>query len=176
MFFGANHEMASRENLRPFGAPGPTPQARRRNFSVLHPRRPSTLDETVSSPATMHYIDVVASDPDVEAVENQGLLDGPRDSARVERAELVAWLLQQGLSVEQIRAAVSPMLLPASRVVGKLRHPWAGARNQRRPRGRPEAIAAGAARCRVTSTRPVVSVMPFHGNVTGRTPAPEAPN
>ena len=118
MFFGANHEMASRENLRPFGAPGPTLQARRRNFSVLHPRRPSTLDETVSSPATMHYIDAVASEPDVEAIENQGLLDGLHDSARVERAELVAWLLQQGFSVEQIRAAVSPMLLPTSPVVG----------------------------------------------------------
>jgi len=68
-----------------------------------------------SSPASMQYVRVVAGEVDIEAL---GLLDGLDDGARAERAELVAWLLEQGFSVEQIRGAVAPMLLLASRVIG----------------------------------------------------------
>lgn len=63
----------------------------------------------------MHYVGAVAGEVDIEA---SGLLDGLDDGARAERTELVAWLLERGFSVEQIRGAVAPMLLPASRVIG----------------------------------------------------------
>jgi len=55
----------------------------------------------------------VAEDVDIE-----GLLDGLEGQARTERAELIQWLLGQGFTVDQIRGAVSPMLLPAGRIVG----------------------------------------------------------
>jgi adenylate cyclase len=61
------------------------------------------------------YVGAVASDVDIEGL---GLLDGLDGQAREERAELVAWLLDQDFSVEQIRKAISAMLLPAGRVVG----------------------------------------------------------
>ncbi len=50
--------------------------------------------------------------------ENQGLLDGLQGAAREQRAELIGWLLQQGITVEQIRDAPTPLLLAAARVVG----------------------------------------------------------
>jgi len=57
----------------------------------------------------------VADDVDIEA---SGLLDGLEDEARAERAELIAWLLQRGVSVEQIRESSAPMLLGSRRVIG----------------------------------------------------------
>lgn len=63
----------------------------------------------------MQYVDAVADEVDIEAL---GLLDGLDDGARAERAQLIAWLLGQGFSVEQIHGAVAPMLLLASRVIG----------------------------------------------------------
>jgi adenylate cyclase len=53
------------------------------------------------------------ADPDIES-----LLDGLNGTARDERAELIAWLLEQGFTVEQIRAATAPVLLATGRVVG----------------------------------------------------------
>ncbi|MEZ0366278.1 adenylate/guanylate cyclase domain-containing protein [Mycobacterium sp. pUA109] len=53
------------------------------------------------------------ADPDIEA-----LLDGLEGTARTERAELIAWLLEQGLTVEQIRAAPMPLLLGSRRIIG----------------------------------------------------------
>jgi adenylate cyclase len=50
--------------------------------------------------------------------ESSGLLDGLVPAARAERAELLDWLLEQGFTVEEIRASLSPMLLPARRVLG----------------------------------------------------------
>jgi adenylate cyclase len=47
-----------------------------------------------------------------------GLLDGLDESASEERAELVTWLLEQGFGLEQIRAEVAPMLMPAHRELG----------------------------------------------------------
>ena len=57
----------------------------------------------------------MADDVDVEA---SGLLDGLEGDARAERAELIPWLLERGVSIEQIRASSSPMLLASRRVIG----------------------------------------------------------
>jgi adenylate cyclase len=57
----------------------------------------------------------VAEDFDVEA---SGLLDGLEGKARTERAELIPWLLDRGITVEQIRGAMMPPLLVARRVLG----------------------------------------------------------
>ena len=46
------------------------------------------------------------------------LLTGLAGSARRERAELVEWLLGKGISVAEIRDAVSPMLLALRRLIG----------------------------------------------------------
>ena len=51
-------------------------------------------------------------------IEESGLLDGLAGPARAERAELVDWLLTKGVSVEQIRSAVSPTLLVSRRIFG----------------------------------------------------------
>jgi adenylate cyclase len=61
------------------------------------------------------YVDSVAADFDVE---QSGLLDGLDGDARAERAELIPWLLEHGITVEQIRNAFSPMLLASRRVIG----------------------------------------------------------
>ncbi|MFP1155684.1 adenylate cyclase regulatory domain-containing protein [Mycobacterium sherrisii] len=55
---------------------------------------------------------------DADAIEKTGLLDGLDESIRGERAELIAWLLEQEFDVEQIRSEVAPMLLPARRALG----------------------------------------------------------
>ncbi len=57
----------------------------------------------------------MADDVDVEAT---GLLDGLEDDVRAERAELIPWLLQRGVTVEQIKASTAPMLLASRRVIG----------------------------------------------------------
>jgi adenylate cyclase len=67
------------------------------------------------SHAAAVYVDPVAEDFDIEA---SGLLDGLEGAARNERAELIEWLRSEGFGVEQIRNEVSPMLLPAGRIVG----------------------------------------------------------
>ena len=51
-------------------------------------------------------------------IEASGLLDGLEGEARAERAELIDWLLERDFTVDRIRAAFAPMLLPAGRVVG----------------------------------------------------------
>jgi adenylate cyclase len=51
-------------------------------------------------------------------VEASGLLDGLEGRARTERAELIPWLLQQGVTVEQIRQSFQPMLLASRRLLG----------------------------------------------------------
>jgi adenylate cyclase len=57
----------------------------------------------------------VAEDFDIEA---SGLLDGLEGKARTERAELIPWLLEQGVTVEQIRGAFMPALLASRRLLG----------------------------------------------------------
>lgn len=52
-------------------------------------------------------------------IETSGLLDGLDGAARQDRAELIAWLFDQGFSLDQIRrSAAAPMMLPAYRVLG----------------------------------------------------------
>jgi len=46
------------------------------------------------------------------------LLNGMDGEARDDRAELIAWLLKRGFTVDEIQASVSPMLLPANRLMG----------------------------------------------------------
>lgn len=55
---------------------------------------------------------------DAEENAKAALWEGLDDSTRVERAELIAWLLEQGFDVEQIRTERAPMLLPARRTLG----------------------------------------------------------
>jgi adenylate cyclase len=51
-------------------------------------------------------------------IESTGLLDGLTGQAREERAALIPWLLDQGITVEEIRHSFAPMLLPARRALG----------------------------------------------------------
>lgn len=52
-------------------------------------------------------------------IEASGLLDGLEGDARQDRADLIAWLLDRGFSLERIRAsAAAPVMLPAYRVLG----------------------------------------------------------
>ncbi|WP_067975261.1 adenylate/guanylate cyclase domain-containing protein [Mycolicibacter icosiumassiliensis] len=53
------------------------------------------------------------ADPEIE-----DLLAGLEGTARAERAELIEWLLGQGITAEEIRGNVSPMLLASRRLVG----------------------------------------------------------
>ncbi|BBZ22329.1 adenylate/guanylate cyclase domain-containing protein [Mycolicibacter hiberniae] len=46
------------------------------------------------------------------------LLEGLEGAARAERAELIEWLLGQGITAEEIRGNVSPMLLASRRLIG----------------------------------------------------------
>jgi adenylate cyclase len=55
------------------------------------------------------------ADVDIEAL---GLLDGLEGNARAERAELIPWLLERGITVEQIRGAYAPALLAARKILG----------------------------------------------------------
>jgi adenylate cyclase len=48
----------------------------------------------------------------------EDLLDGLEGSARAERTELIEWLLEQGITVDEIREARMPALLAARRIVG----------------------------------------------------------
>ena len=57
----------------------------------------------------------VAEEFDIEA---SGLLDGLEGKARAERAELIPWLLEHGVTVEQIRNAIMPALLASRRLLG----------------------------------------------------------
>jgi adenylate cyclase len=68
---------------------------------------------TSNDPPFAVYVEPVA-----EGVDIEGLLAGLEGQARAERAELIHWLLGRGFTVEQIRAEVAPMLLPAGRIVG----------------------------------------------------------
>jgi adenylate cyclase len=58
------------------------------------------------------YLDDV-DDPGIEP-----LLDGLAGTAREQRAELIEWLLEQGIALEEIRGAITPMLLPSRRLMG----------------------------------------------------------
>lgn len=57
----------------------------------------------------------VGLDVDIAAT---GLLDGLEGTERAERADLVAWLLDKGFTVDEIGHAWSPMLLSSRRLIG----------------------------------------------------------
>jgi adenylate cyclase len=67
------------------------------------------------APLAAVYVVAVAEDFDIEA---SGLLDGLEGKARAERAELIPWLLERGVTVEQIRGAFAPALLAARKILG----------------------------------------------------------
>jgi adenylate cyclase len=46
------------------------------------------------------------------------LLDELVGDARRDRAELIAWLLDRGFTLDQISASLTPMMLPANRAMG----------------------------------------------------------
>lgn len=56
----------------------------------------------------------MANDP----IEEAGFLVGLEDGAREERAELLAWLVEQGFTVEQLRDEPAAILLPGNRALG----------------------------------------------------------
>lgn len=53
------------------------------------------------------------ADPEIE-----DLLDGLQGAARAERAELIEWLLGEGITADEIRASVSPTFLASRRLIG----------------------------------------------------------
>jgi adenylate cyclase len=55
---------------------------------------------------------------DDTAQEIEQLLDGLEGSARAERAELIEWLFEQGITADEIRASPVPMLLASRRLMG----------------------------------------------------------
>ncbi|MCH9667313.1 MAG: adenylate/guanylate cyclase domain-containing protein [Actinomycetia bacterium] len=57
----------------------------------------------------------MAGDFDLDAA---GLLDGLDGTARAERAELIPWLVERGVGIDQIRDDSAPMLLGSRRVIG----------------------------------------------------------
>jgi adenylate cyclase len=58
------------------------------------------------------------ADQSAASVGTSALLDGLEGEARRDRAELVAWLMRRGFTADEIAASVTPMLLPANRVMG----------------------------------------------------------
>jgi adenylate cyclase len=52
-------------------------------------------------------------DPNIDA-----LLDGLEGAARAERAELIEWLLEQGITADEIRRSPAPMLVASRRLMG----------------------------------------------------------
>ncbi|SEH69879.1 adenylate cyclase [Mycolicibacterium rutilum] len=61
----------------------------------------------------------MADDPaDDLDIEQSGLLDGLDGEARAQRAALIRWLLDKGITVDQIRNAFLPMLLGARQALG----------------------------------------------------------
>ncbi len=46
------------------------------------------------------------------------LLDGLEGDARAQRAELVEWLLEQGVGADEIRTTSPPLLLASRRLIG----------------------------------------------------------
>lgn len=53
-----------------------------------------------------------------DEVDIDDLLDGLEGAARTERAELVAWLLDQGITAEEIASTNPPLLLASRRIIG----------------------------------------------------------
>ena len=61
------------------------------------------------------YVDIVDDGVDQN---NDDLLDGLEGSARAERAELLQWLLEQGITADEIRVTNPPLLLATRHLIG----------------------------------------------------------
>jgi len=57
-------------------------------------------------------------DDTVDPYVTEELLDGLEGNARAERAELIEWLFEQGITADEIRGAVAPILLATRRLMG----------------------------------------------------------
>jgi adenylate cyclase len=55
---------------------------------------------------------------DVDESWIEHLLHGLTGAVRDERAELIEWLVEQGITADEIRGAITPMMLPARRLMG----------------------------------------------------------
>ncbi|MEZ0054134.1 adenylate cyclase [Mycobacterium sp. MAA66] len=53
-----------------------------------------------------------------DGIDRSGLLEGLTGQARLERHELVEWLLERGFRLDQIRNSLSPIMLAANRSIG----------------------------------------------------------
>ncbi|MGV7248747.1 adenylate cyclase regulatory domain-containing protein [Mycobacterium kansasii] len=62
--------------------------------------------------------DTVEHVPEPVGRDIADLLDGLDGTARAERAELIAWLLEQGITADEIRLANPPLLLATRRLIG----------------------------------------------------------
>jgi hypothetical protein len=58
------------------------------------------------------------ADRSAASIGTSALLDGLEAEARRDRAQLVAWLMRRRFTADEIAASVTPMLLPANRVMG----------------------------------------------------------
>jgi adenylate cyclase len=54
----------------------------------------------------------------VKDAEVEKLLEGLDGDARAERAELIEWLLEQGITADEIRSSAVPMLVASRRLIG----------------------------------------------------------
>ncbi|AGZ50001.1 cyclase [Mycobacterium kansasii ATCC 12478] len=77
----------------------------------------------MGAPATAGVItttleDTVEHVPEPVGRDIADLLDGLDGTARAERAELIAWLLEQGITADEIRLANPPLLLATRRLIG----------------------------------------------------------
>ncbi len=54
----------------------------------------------------------------MEDAEVEKLLEGLDGDARAERAELIEWLLEQGITADEIRSSAVPMLVASRRLIG----------------------------------------------------------
>lgn len=79
--------------------------------------RPLTKIRSISQ--RVRYLDSVGESVDVGTkIEASGLLDGLDGQARVERAELIEWLVGKGFTLERIGESFAPMLLASRRALG----------------------------------------------------------
>ena len=92
------------------------PRISRREVGIGEGGSPEAVAVVASAPNV--YVGRVTQHPDTADIEASGLLDGLTGEARAERAELIPYLLDLGITVEEIKASFAPMLLSARRVLG----------------------------------------------------------
>jgi adenylate cyclase len=66
-----------------------------------------------------HADDERLREEQADGLEDSGLLDGLDGEARAQRAELIPWLLERGITAAEIADSYQPMLLAGRRVLGQ---------------------------------------------------------